>query len=274
MTNEKRNQIIEQIRKLQEIANPDSGAFQGEISNASAMMQKLMDKYSISQMEIDASRNDEIDKAFESKTSDTVLFSILHWHWKLARVVARITHTRHYSTSRYSSTPVRKTSALAEEFPNDKRSYRSGEYNSISFFGDPKNVEIACELYLEFLFKIDRMSAIATDEYSKYQYKKINFEHPRVYRNSWREGCIDAINKKVREQEETRSEDTSNSIVLYTKQVDKAYNDFSQNFTKLNSSGGGSSFSSAGYSSGKEAGSNMSLTPTKKIEVKSNLLKG
>lgn len=292
MTTQK-DKIIEQILKLSELTRENSGAFQGEISNASAMIQKLMDKYSISQFDLDSKESEKIDREFTNKPSDAVLFSVLSWHWSLAKLISRITHTRNYVTTCRSSEPVARTA----EFIRDRtyQAKKKNSYRAICFFGSPENVSVAAELFYEWIVRINTMASLASTEYmeKKKQVEKearhILFSDKReyymhmkamgvessamVYRNSWLQGCLNAMNEKVRQQETEREPETSKGLILYKDAVNLAYADFSKDFNKVNS-GGIKSFSSAGYNAGVKAGSKISLHPTKKLNTGRKLLKG
>src|SRR3990172_1540978 len=93
--NIKREQIIDRIQKLMNM-NSSNSAFEGEISNAAALIQRLMDKYTISEEEIKmkASEADQkaAEDAFNSGASTVAASSILPWHWILAKVIGKITH--------------------------------------------------------------------------------------------------------------------------------------------------------------------------------------
>lgn len=276
----KREDIIRRIRAMQELTNPESNAFSGEISNASAMIQTLMDKYSISEIDLAMADNQKIEDAFKAERSDAVLFNVVKWHWSLARLVAKVTHTRHYQKPIYSNSGFMKS---GRNWRRDKKKGPRRYANTMAFYGSPDNVTVACEMFLEWFTRIEVISIQAVDEYlkAKKQYIKIHGSAQfsefavdgRTFRRSWIDGCLSAMFSKVREQEKERDEGTSAALVLYKDKVDDAYKEFSKGFRK--SSGHGyTTFSGAGYAAGESVGSSLQMTPTKKLSTGQKLLKG
>lgn len=225
MTEDRRKQILEMIAKLSRITK-ESNAFQGEIENAASKIQELMDKYSITQGEVDevnaSSDSRELEREFESKSADYLVRGIVKWHWDLAGVIARITHTRHYC-----------------------RSYR--RTGTFIFFGEQANVEVATALFIEWVQVIEVMAVSALDDRWKYLMKKYDYsgwlrekrergyaddkfmdsipfeERTTYFKASWLQGCIDGICHAVSEQERLREEKVGTAIVLYQDKVDAAY---------------------------------------------------
>lgn len=255
------------------------------MSNASAMMQKLMDKYSISEMEIDASRDNQFKKEFEDKSSDTIMFNIMKWQFDLAHLIGRITHTKSFARKVVSKEGFRKTIEYSKD-PNYKRNVAW----TMIFFGDPTNVTIACELYYEWILKMDAMSAKAVDEYVaerrklEKKYKAAGFDkgeiamqlmrdpryrfNGRIYRKSWIDGCIMGISLKVMEAEKSREPEVQTAIVLYDKSIEEEYKK-----KKIRQVAGSQSQQSAeAFNAGAKVGVNISITPTKKLVVKNKLL--
>ena len=246
-----KQKVIELIAKMSTLTE-DSGAFQGEIAAASAKIQQLMDKHAIEWNDIHGYRANkqekEMSKVFTSKMSDFQHGSLKKWYWQLARVIARATHTRHYSWGK-----------------------------RMTFFGVEQNAEIASQLYLLWLGNIDQMSKKAKKEsfaelrkqypelieqYGKNIIGELNRRYPELgtqyFTQSWISGCIAAMNENLREQEVQREEVSTNAITLYKEEVDKEYSKMSKGFKTVNTSSS-SGFSGIGYAKGREAGSNISL---------------
>jgi len=260
-----RSKILEKVRKLSEITNPDSGAFPGEIANASALMQKLMDEYSISIGEVLEGQNQKYDEAFKSADADLMLGLVKSWHWQLARIIARITHTRHYSTGSYDHDGKRTPFG-------DKRT----RGRTIAFYGPGSSAEMAADLYGEWVARMTLMVLQATSKYcqelmevhngmyvnhqvkSAYKIRNLGEHHPNVFRNSWLEGCLSEISSSLYQQEKARSSGTSSALMVVEKQIDLKWMDYSKSFTTTTRSDSGMT-NSRGYYSGKEAGASIHI---------------
>jgi len=265
MTTE-RERIIAQVRKLSDLANPESGAFEGEIANASAAMQRLMDKYSISMGEVYESKNAEIDEKFASQNADAMFGAVRSWHWTLARVIARITHTRHFSTG----THVKYGDAPKKTLYGYERDWGK----TIGFYGKETNAEIAASLFVEWLNKLTLMAMQATGEYcttlvaahnalgsyqvkSAYRISNLRHRHPNVYRVSWIEGCLSAMMKSVREQESDRSKSTSVALMVVDKKIEVNWQEFSKHMNHVSLEA--TMTNMAGYSAGEAVGSTLHI---------------
>lgn len=264
---DKREKIIDRIRKMMALTE-DSGAFAGEISAASGKIQELMDKYSITEMELLASQDKDSAPQFEAACSDAVLFTVVAWHWELAHLIARVTHTKTYMKSIYSSDGfVKSTEKKANK---TKRPHRA---NTMVFFGDPSNVAVAGMLYLEWLMKLDNLSEEAAKKYSKVERAKYGFADTKAYRRSWIKGCLDGMRATISEQERSRSEEMTKAIVLVSRALLEAYSIHAAHFSTRRGSSGGRT-NSQGFQDGHNVGKGMSLgMPAGKLTA-SKLLKG
>ena len=260
MTTDARTKIIETIAKLSAMMNPDANAFQGEINNAAAKIQELMDKYSISQAELQAAQVDssrkDFDQQFATKTAEYTIKGIKAWHWALAKVIAEITHTKNFS-----------------------RGY--GTRHHMQFFGESANSEIASNLFAEWVQIIEAMAISATDDYWKIVMKKYNYagwlkdkkangysdkfmetvpyeERTTYYKISWLDGCVLGIKHAVHKQEEKRSQEVSTALVVYEEKVELAYKSLELRFrtVKVNHARGSSNI---GRDQGYEAGSKIKI---------------
>lgn len=225
-----RQEILRKIAQLSKFKSTDSGAFQGEVSNAAGLIQKLMDKYSISQGEVEETiaqnETKAVEEVFKSKASDYVVHGLVKWHWDLAGAIARITHTKNYFGI-YKRTGVAK------------------------FFGAEGNVEVATNLFAEWVQIIESMAISATDDYWKVVMKKYDYagflarkkengwgremkfmdevpfsERTTYYKQSWLDGCLTAILTSILKQERERTKDMSNAIVLYNDKMLIKYDEF------------------------------------------------
>lgn len=261
MTTDAREKIIATIAKLSAMTNPEANAFQGEINNAAVKIQELMDKYSISQAELQAAQADashkEFNDQFATKTAEYTIKGIKAWHWSLAKTIAKITHTKNFS-----------------------RGY--GTRHHMQFFGEAANSEIASNLFAEWVQVIEAMAISATDDYWKVVMKKYNYaefsklkkasgrndlkfmdtvpfdERTTYYKISWLDGCVMGINHAVHEQEEKRSQETTTALVVYEEKVELAYKSLALQFKKarVNHARGSSNI---GRDQGYEAGSKIRI---------------
>ena len=100
-----REKIIEKIRGIARIADPGNGGFPDEIRTAARMMQKLMDQYQVSIAEVMQGEDKPKDGPdFVQVRTNGRLGIVRPWHWALARSIASITSTRHYSSPDYGGT--------------------------------------------------------------------------------------------------------------------------------------------------------------------------
>lgn len=270
-----KNKAIEMIVKMARVTE-DAGAFEGEIANASARIQLMMEKYAIEQWEIDTAKADEQEKqlkmVFESQVSDYKHHALKKWNWDLARLIARITGTRNYASGKH-----------------------------MVFFGVPNAAKTAAELYILWLGNIEEIASKQTRlNIIELEHKYPEFagkpkfrenvsracpqDNPKYFRTSWIDGCIGAMFRKVMEQEvetETKqhhphfngvhkgSEDAarttpprtnqqSNALALYKAEVEKAYTQMAKGFRHVNTHAS-KGFSHAGYNKGNEFGSSVSI---------------
>lgn len=247
-----KKKIIEMLQKLSAVANPDSGAFAGEMSNASAKIQELMDKHSITWAEVQAKEAEdqhrEMKKEFTNKRSEYTFRGIKQWHWNLAGLIAYITHTKEYAkTGRVGGSP----------------------FGYMMFFGNPDNVEAAAELFAQWTILITDMANKAMKA-RKREMLRLFGDRPNFfaslppemqltyYRSSWISGCISGMWTNVQRVEEERPPEVQNAIMLFKKDLSIAYEDFSKGFAKIGG-GGSSGYSDAGYAAGKETGSSLSV---------------
>lgn len=154
------------------------------------------------------------------------------------------------------------------------------------FFGVEENGKIASELYGLWHKNIDEMAekarwANVLELKKKYGHHpkfrhwiKVNKpeEDPQYFRASWIRGCLSAMHLKVYQERKAREDakeaseasqegksDSSNAIVLYKAEVDKAYQAFSSVGFKKIKRGGSRGFSESGYQQGKATGEKIKI---------------
>jgi hypothetical protein len=260
MNNEERDRVLETVRKLAAMADPENGAFPQEIATASAKMQILMDQYSISMSEVlfEEENSNGRHQEFNSATSNGLIGSLRRWHWQLARCIARITGTRHHASTGYGRTMC---STLRKE---DVRGHH------MSFFGLPQTCQLAADLFDEWVVLIDQMGRQATSQYVKEMtilcademefqgvkqfrhLRDLGEDHPDVWRNSWLEGVTAGIMSSLVEQEKTRAAETTTALMVISTALMAAYKEYSRGFVGMG--GGSSGRNSAAYDQGHAVG--------------------
>jgi hypothetical protein len=265
---EEREKILAKIRALANMANPENGAFEQEIETASKAMQRLMDQYNVSLVEVMTEQsNSDVNFEFVKEKSTVLLGIMKKWHWGLAKAISQITGTRYYSTAGIGKTA---------RDPNGKDKHG----RRMSFFGTSQATQLAVELFDMWVIDIDAMAVKETSEYIKNLKEKyavemeiedikdvrhmyLGNEHPNVWRNSWLEGVVAGINYALREAEQERTDETSTAIAVISEALDVAYQKMSINFSHVRSSANNGNYSA--YSKGSEVGKKIRLT-SKKIE--------
>jgi hypothetical protein len=232
-----------------------------------------MDKYSISQAEVELVGNKEVEQAFEKAVSTTVFKGLVSWHWTLAKVIGKVTHTKSYSTFGTGYSPSEQAKVARGRLGH------SDSGKQIAFFGTPENAAIATMLFDRWVILIADMGAKACttwchelaamypEEYatlekkSNYNFKYIpEDQKPLVFKATWLTSCVLAMYKKVIDQEEERSKVTSSALVLYDDKVAAAYTLFSRGFTYSKTGRSFPKYSPEGAARGRSVGSNLSIS--------------
>lgn len=266
---DRRKKIMEQIAKLAALANPESNSFENEMKVAASKISELMDKYSITWAEIHAEQADKQDaefaKAFDINSTEQSFKGMRAWHWRLARIIASITNTRHYATG-------------------------SASYGwHFTFFGTDDNTRVASMLYDQWVITIALAARKATDKnYSdlvrKYGNRPrfrewLRFTYPeldtRFFMASWLDGCLSAIATNVREERWAKQQQQtaeSNALVIFRRELDVRYEAMAKGMKKANISGS-SGYSESGYQAGKAFGSSVRIG-SKSVTGSTKQLKG
>jgi len=285
MENKEREALINKIRGMMEIQSEDSNAFEGEMANAAALAQKLMDKYGITLAEVEMSGNKDVEVKFQGKDSLTSVGGIEKWHWQLAQAIGRITQTKYYSSSRYAKAKRASVNHPGRriKYSHDGKTKDYQEYKIIVFWGTPSAVEIATMLFDQWVPTIRKMALEATriyieelEAYVLEEYgKKVDFKRkggkeyrqygieledtPRAFLAGWLMGCTRTINKKLEEQEKARTAATANAIVLVQTKLETAFVEFSSKNLGKGSSRGGGAINILGLARGTQAGEKISI---------------
>lgn len=259
-----RESILNKVKGLAAIANPESGAFPGEIANASAVMQRLMDKYQTSWEEVVLTQK-EVSDHFVGIDSQSIIGSFRVWHWALGRVIARITGTKHYRTGAFGTTL------------RDKKKKTHGK--RMCFFGSESTAQVAADLFDLWVVLIDDMAKAATAEYVRKmtidcaddmreqgvrQFRHLQglgTLHPNIWRDSWLEGVIAGINSALYEAEHARDEQTSTALMVIQEKVLVAYEEFSAGWQSVNTSSRSGNL--AAYKAGVAKGKTINLNSHK-----------
>lgn len=287
-----RNAILAKVKALAAMADPERNPNPHEVAVAASKMQELMDQYNISMLDVMAEATDNRD-TFTEKSCEGILGQTKQWHWGLARVIARITSTRHFSTGAWGVT-------LREKHSKTEGKHKGSR---MTFFGSKGSVEFACELFDKWVVRIDDMSVKATSEFIKErmqdpdviermqrhnvkQYRHLKYlgsDHPNAFRTSWLLGVIIGIDNALYEQEQARkktkvevsytkdSDDgsihrgqkvevhTSTALAVFTEKLEVAYHERAKHFRTVNSRGSGNTNYGA-IAQGKAVGAKINLT--------------
>lgn len=257
-----RRKMLEKVRALAQLANPENGAFENEAAVATAAMQRLMDKYSISMAELMEEETRKLDQVMVDLESTASLHEITAWHWRLARVIGRMTHTKHYGSYNTGSYNWRTKTGR-----RDKR---------IAFYGPEDAAKLAGDLFAEWLVRIELEADLATKRYaeqlkdewnsdnperpvkSAYNIKGLGEDHPLVYKSSWLSGCLSGLDHAMWEQEKERSQQTSSALAIYDGKLAEAWNEHSKGLKSVSMNSTGSR-NGAGLRDGRSAGASMHI---------------
>lgn len=247
---EQRAEIIAKVRKLAAIANPDSNAFQGEMENAAKLISKLMDDYTISWGEVheQAAREQEAElkDEFIAMQAENQIRGIMQWHWELAGLIARVTHTKTYGHT-------------------DKK-MKNGV---MVFFGAETNAAVATALFAEWSLIIERMAVNAYSSRFK-QLRKVYgagdglmdrvppSERLTNFKPSFIQGVVDGMREVVNCNERERSRESTMALMVISSALNKRYAELSTGFrsAKVRKP----EYHEAGYKMGRKVGENIDIS--------------
>lgn len=245
----RRAEIIAKVRKLAAITNPDANAFQGEMENAAKLISKLMDEYTISWGEVRAAevseQQAELRDAFVSMQAENFIKGIMQWHWQLAALIARVTHTRHYGSTK-------------------------GKGAWMKFYGAETNARVAIGLFMEWSLIIERMGVNA---YSS-RFKALRAKYGRgdnlmervpaderltYFKPSFIQGVVDGMTAVVDRNERERSAETKYALMVVSTALTKSYNELARGFRTVHARTP-RRHSEAAYNAGRKVGENIDIS--------------
>jgi len=174
--------ILDKIKKLLNLANPNNNGSEGEIQSAFTLAQKLLKKHHLTMSQITAYDDDT--------TSEAGMFDVIES--EAAKFAANI-------LPRWMETLLRSVNTITETKTLIKRSSRTGStYGNLSivFVGDTIDVETSVEL---FLFLKDSVSKLSTAHSNEYEKK-------HKYWRSFADGCATKILERAQEVEKKYSD--------------------------------------------------------------------
>ena len=212
--------ILKKIRALATMADPTRGGSKAEVEMAAKHMQKLMDQYNVSLLEV-LQDPAQTTVEFVKVTCSSLLGAVKPWHWALAGVIGRIMSTKHFATGGFGV--VERAARLGDK-AKDIKGHR------MSFFGAQQSCDASCELFEMWLVELDRMAVNATAEYIKEMtadpgwqdlmeeqgveqfrhLRGLGSAHPTVWRASWLMGLLAGIESVLKENEAQRKQEPVN----------------------------------------------------------------
>ena len=148
--------ILDKIKKLLNLANPNNNGSEGEIQSAFTLAQKLLKKHHLTMSQITAYDDDT--------TSEAGMFDVIES--EAAKFAANI-------LPRWMETLLRSVNTITETKTLIKRSSRTGStYGNLSivFVGDTIDVETSVELFLFLKDSVSKLSTAHSNEYEKKQF--------------------------------------------------------------------------------------------------------
>jgi hypothetical protein len=209
-----RDKILQRVKNMLNLANPENGGTQGEIENAARMAKALMDKYNIEMLEVMREKKDD-PMTFTSQVTSFSVSKLKQWHWSLARAINRIVGTKSYSQGDWGKSEREKGNKKVGNF----------RLQRMCFFGAAENVKIACDLFDKWCVRIDSMASEAvrvyikdlTEEFAEEMLDQgvkqvrhlrgLGDRSPQTWRTSWNDGCLSGIHSAITQEEEAREDE-------------------------------------------------------------------
>lgn len=228
-----RKDIIEMLRGIAEMADPERNPNQQEVMVAARKLESMMAENSVSWVELMKSKTDEeIAEEFVDEASEVIVGAFKPWYWTLARAISEITVTKFFGRSGYGTL---------------MRDKREGKGWRMAFFGTKSAVKAAVFLYDKWVVSLDAMAKQATTDYSnilKEDYgvsnpiRDINWRHmpegshPTAWRNDWLRGCTYGILEVITEQKKERKE-AAKRLTKGQERIHPSLADYSETETTL-----------------------------------------
>lgn len=218
-----KEKAIEKIRGLLALATSPN---EHEAAAAAAKAADLLQKYNLEMTDIDSNYG----KGMVEVAADSTVARLDFWRNRLAGIVSDHTFTKVYFVRKYA--------------PSDRTGKMGLRYGFV-FYGRNGNAEVAAFLF-DFLYRtLLELSEQETSKYaqefkafygvSPFQVKNLGNEHPNVYRNSWLRGAVAGIATKLREQRQQVDNTVKAIIKLRDEEVEQAWEEFSRDMRKRNS---------------------------------------
>lgn len=267
MSKNDREDILRKVRALFRVSKEDSGAFQGEMENASKLMQKFMDEFNITIEEVALSDNEKEEQDnFTSVKADIGFGRMKIWHWYLARAISNITGCRNYAHSNMGHSA------------RDPKGHRR-KIQSPAFFGRPEQAQLSAELFAVWVVLIDDMAKIRVTEYIEElmaepdvrmmmeaqnvkqarHLKNMGEHHPNIFRDSWLLGVIMGVLEAIEEREKERSKEMTTALLVINDRVDEAYSDYSKSFLTQNVRSSKGEINYGALTDGQQVGRGLNL---------------
>jgi hypothetical protein len=180
--------ILDKIKKLLNVANPNNNGSEGEMHSAFALAQKLLKKHHLTMSQItacddDISSNAGMFEVIESEAAKFAANSLPQWMEILLRSVNIITETK----------------TLIKRSPRTGSTYGN---LSIVFVGDSLDVSTSIELFLFLKETVSKLSTAHSNEHEK----------KHKYWRSFADGCSSKVLQRAQETEKKYSDKFTRTI--------------------------------------------------------------
>lgn len=228
-----KEKIIDRIRKMMKLRD-DAAATQGEIENASALIQKLLFEHNLTIDEIGEVQAERYELFTENpdqrkRESD--------WVPRLYYVIAKWNFCSVVVTSKRDN-------------PND----RAHKSFFVRIVGKPSDVEVVKYLCS---WLIPKIRGMANEAYRNYN----GIEKSGKFMRGYYAGCVQGLDFKLKNEHERLKQETPQANALVLRRDTELANAVSQFFPRLGRHRRSTGLSGRdGYSQGHEAGRNLNLT--------------
>lgn len=264
LTDAELDSIMERIQKMMRLRD-NPAATVGEVANAAAMIQSLLDKYNLTLSEIGAhkanGRNEYDRKDFDlgvsgnlqSQWRSDLMWAITRTNWCRAILL----HGRKGGYPFFN----KETGTWDVTKPTNSR---------MALIGKPYNVQVCIELY-QFLYEeLNRLATLHWKQYAAMPYNDVTKQNRAGkimrFRHSFFMGAVSEISARLAEQRRQSSAQITALVVVSDKALTT---EVSKHFPLLKHGVRRSSVDGDAYAAGQHVGRNIGLTPTRKIDSSS-----
>jgi hypothetical protein len=182
--NEVNAKLIAKIQKIMAMADPKNGASEGEVANATLLMNKLLQDNGLSLAQVQAS-GEKADTAREKSLTERRA----HYKWQkeLMSMLAAVNFCWH------TVDKVRHRDPSQKKGPDGEHPWRTSSLHIL--VGRPINITVTIQMY-------DYLSRAITREAVKRDY-----EHGTKDNNQFFEGAVSKLAERLRDQKEKREQD-------------------------------------------------------------------